>query len=61
MTWTQPICDTCWHLEPTRAHEQPHRVTPPQVERCCLCGRDTLSGIYVRYNPAAVPYPTEDS
>lgn len=28
------------------------------LELCCLCGRHTISGIYVRKNPDSVPYPT---
>lgn len=62
MIWIskQPICDDCWVLEPTRAHEQPDRVIPPLDEHCCLCGEPTQSGIYARYNPGAVPHPKQD-
>jgi hypothetical protein len=57
MSWTQPICDPCFSTqEPSR---DPVRLQPHarEVERCCMCGRDTLSGIYVRRDPSKVPYP----
>jgi ribosomal protein L24E len=31
------------------------------VEQCAFCGRETKSGIYVRQDPATVPYPTKDN
>jgi hypothetical protein len=58
MTWTQPLCDPCWNKE--RPHDQPHRRLDRQVETCCLCGNETISGIYATYNPAAVDYPKTD-
>ena len=57
MSWTQPICDLCWaREEPGR---EPTRLLPHarEIEKCCICGRDTLSGIYFRRDPATVPYP----
>lgn len=58
MTWTQPLCRACWNRD--RPHDQPHVLTEPKTEICCMCGHETRDGIYVRYNPNAVPYPTED-
>ena len=54
--WTQPICDDCWD------HNYPKRPSPRTAtgfaEQCCKCGQGTHSGIYVRVDPAKVPYPS---
>jgi hypothetical protein len=55
--WRHSVCDTCWvhmaadHGVPGRT---PARVTNFKAELCCYCGKWTVSGIYVRANPAAV-------
>lgn len=57
MSWTQPACDDCWderHDYAAKRIKEPYRET----EKCCYCGQDTISGIYVRENPAEVPHPT---
>ncbi len=47
--WRHSICDLCWHVyAPDR---EPIRLTEPELERCCFCGGDTRSGIYVREDP----------
>lgn len=62
MGWTQPVCGSCWterrpdHPNPTRIREE-YR----ERERCCYCGRGTLSGIYTRLDPSSVPYPAVDA
>lgn len=56
MSWRQPICNTCWAARYPGAHAV--RVVSADLERCCFCGRDTRSGIYVRVEPGTVPYPT---
>lgn len=61
MTWTQPLCQACWDKE--RPHDRaPVHPRPARriTEVCCMCGEETRSGIYARYNPAAVPYPTTE-
>jgi hypothetical protein len=58
MTWTQPICEDCW-VERSPG-TPPVRVIFDAEARCCFCGSETWSGIYVRVNPASVPYPSED-
>jgi hypothetical protein len=61
MSWTQPLCPTCWTREnPGRA---PIRVKPAEREACCLCGTPTTDGIYTRKDPSTVPFPRvrEDS
>jgi N6-adenosine-specific RNA methylase IME4 len=37
----------------------PVRLRDPEDEVCCHCGRMTLSGIYVRVDPATVSNPTK--
>lgn len=57
MTWTQPICMPCW----LRTHSRhPVRVTGDHSRVCCRCGAATTAGIYIRIDPASVPYPSED-
>jgi hypothetical protein len=62
MTWTQPLCSTCWNADPARSHDRPNRrpYDQRQWETCCICGEETCSGIYATYNPAAVDYPKTD-
>ena len=51
--WEHAICDSCWtERNPGR---EPVRVHFGDMERCCYCGELTLSGIYVRGDPAATP------
>ena len=58
MNWTQPVCDPCYATkEPER---EPFRMKEPELERCCFCGKQTLSGIYYRVDPRTVPYPTAE-
>jgi hypothetical protein len=55
MGWTQASCEGCWNTRhPGRT---PHVLLNPDLERCCYCGDDTVSGIYVREDPNKVPYP----
>lgn len=52
--WTRACCDDCWvskypgmyGCEPTRLKENFR-----EVDKCGHCGRETLSGIYVRIDP----------
>lgn len=60
MTWTQPVCSECWY---SRDDARPAVALPLSaedlpIERCCYCGGQTVSGIYVRIDPASVPYPS---
>lgn len=56
--WTQAICDDCWD------EQHPDKPSPRRdggkTETCAYCGKDTNSGIYVRDDPAQVPYPSTD-
>jgi hypothetical protein len=58
-SWTQPICDDCWHIR------EPNRKVPVRLvksaresEECVICGRPTTSGIYIRIDPSTAPHPT---
>lgn len=59
MKWTQPLCAACWAA--TYPHRDQIRVTTPEIEQCCVCGHPTRAGIYVRRDPATVPYPTTET
>lgn len=59
MSWTQPVCDDCYDWQ--RPETPPHRLVEREPERCAWCGKLTLSGIFVRADPASVPYPASDA
>ena len=48
--WTHSICDECWD------RLNPERLSPRSgmgaEETCCWCGDITVSGIYLRSDPA---------
>lgn len=53
---TQPACEPCFRFR--YGYERVvHRVLGP-MQTCCFCENGTDSGIYVRVDPAKVPYPT---
>lgn len=53
--WNQSVCDRCWDLfNPGRPAV---RVIDAMEEICAVCGEKTHSGIYIRADPAKVPYP----
>ena len=60
MNWNQPFCDLCFKAE--QPDREPTRIVPQSrsIEACCMCGRDTLSGIYVRRDPATVYFPAKE-
>jgi hypothetical protein len=70
MKTIQPVCDPCWVEENSEWEETydgesvPVSYSIPTVHRgfplelCCLCGRHTISGIYIKRHPDTVPYPT---
>lgn len=57
MTWTQPLCMSCWLRADSR---HPARVPGDHSRICCRCGAATSAGIYIRIDPASVPYPSEE-
>lgn len=63
VNWNQVICGPCWTVRnpdrvPVRLrHAEPQSETG---ERCSFCGLPTNSGIYVRADPATVPFPQPD-
>lgn len=56
MNWTQPICSGCYAVR--HPERRPCAAVPAERERCCVCGNDTLDGIYFRVDPRSVAYPT---
>jgi hypothetical protein len=56
--WTQAQCEACWNER--NPHRQAHRMRLPEPERCAFCGQPTTAGIYVRVDPATVPFPTRE-
>lgn len=51
--WTHAICDDCYaKREPGR---EPVRLVNRELEHCCFCGDQTLSGIYYRHAPSVTP------
>jgi hypothetical protein len=59
MSWTQPCCDPCW-VEMNPDGRRAVRIKGAEEEQCAWCGGTTDSGIYVREDPKAVPYPAQD-
>lgn len=51
MTWTHRICDECWNKK--NPGQRPFRVQHQYIElvSCCFCGKNTISGIFVRHDP----------
>lgn len=66
----QPQCEACWITEKGESLigqdgdqvlcyvPQPTRAMLCGLEECCECGNPTISGIYVKRDPAKVPFPT---
>jgi hypothetical protein len=57
--WNQPMCERCW-VDRHGTGRQPVRLHATRDEICAWCGYPTWAGIYVRQNPAEIPYPTLD-
>jgi hypothetical protein len=65
LSWNQPRCESCWfevegdwdgdHLLAVRRPVR--RPGPTVIEQCAWCGRPTFIGIFVRADPASVPFP----
>jgi hypothetical protein len=61
MTWTQPVCENrFFELYPEKNGYSIVRVKLPKEEwePCCFCR--TPTNIYVRLDPATVPFPREE-
>ena len=58
MGWTHPICDKCW--EERNPDRMPYRFKEPKKYKCCYCGKETDSGIFIRENAKNVKYPYEE-
>jgi hypothetical protein len=64
MTFTQPLCLPCWRTDwPDGGMDRdpiPLKAEHAEMETCCLCGRPTNHGIYVRVDPKTVPFPRQE-
>lgn len=69
LSWDQPCCESCWfelegqwdgdRLVSVRrpVHSPLRRLGLGEVVRCAWCGAPTFAGIYVRADPATLPFP----
>jgi len=57
LSWRAALCERCWEREYPGV--SPVRLKQPDWEQCALCGEGTMSGIYVRLDPAEQSYPKE--
>lgn len=64
LSWNQPQCEVCWIEHNTHTGQGVHVLTPyrsphPVLEQCAFCGKPTIVGIYVRWDPdnVAVQFP----
>jgi hypothetical protein len=60
--WNHLICDDCWasregDREPCRVRGEAEAdgAEAPPAPACCFCGDPTTSGIFVRFDPRAMP------
>uniref|UniRef100_A0A6H1ZC26 Uncharacterized protein n=1 Tax=viral metagenome TaxID=1070528 RepID=A0A6H1ZC26_9ZZZZ len=53
-TWTHAICEGCWIIK--CMYKEPVKLINRVAETCCFCGDSTVSGIYIREDPAKVKY-----
>lgn len=64
MTWTQPICAARWNQDYSEGRRTVNveldEIGSGDLEHCCYCNKPTLSGLYVRLDPATVPYPRKE-
>lgn len=58
LSWNQVICDACWWAQ--HGERNPVRVRNRGELICAFCGQVTDGGIFVRRNPATVPFPREE-
>lgn len=67
MSWNQPMCERCWINKNTTVHDdgsetirRPFLMVGEHVtaEQCAWCGNQTIVGMFVREDPATLPYPT---
>lgn len=72
-SFTQPLCTADWleregEWDDNRLVDfrvpvvvrDPDAEWQDQLNRCCICGRPTTSGIFTRIDPTTVPYPRDD-
>ena len=58
-TWTHGLCESCWEIFSQGLHgcyKEPLLVPEIQEDDCCMCGKITRSGIYIRWDPNKMPH-----
>ncbi len=54
-TQTHAMCDDCWsRTQQARSGQPPTRTEDRAVQRCCFCGAETRSGMFMRQDPAGL-------
>lgn len=48
--WTHPVCESCWKI--ISPAQEPVQMKDPKTTSCCLCGDETISGIFTRIDPS---------
>jgi hypothetical protein len=74
LSWTSAICESCWlSREPYTVHldsdsgdiqiRTPVRIRSDiiSLQVCGYCGGPTIWGVFVRVDPATIPYPQPKS
>jgi hypothetical protein len=54
--WTHSICVKDFEDLTGKSAESAVRMKDPELEVCCFCGKDTISGIYIRHDPSKLNY-----
>lgn len=47
--WNHSICDDCWYAK--NPDRDPVAIIDAEVETCCFCGEEHVSGINIRQDP----------
>lgn len=51
--WRHSICVECWNEK--NPDRQAHRLVEAEENKCCFCGKQHSSGIFVRADPNETP------
>ena len=50
--WTHSVCDECYDKISGGEPASPHRLIGAGEDKCCVCGNQHASGIYLRIDPS---------
>ena len=57
MSWRHTVCDSCYNERSAADDampETPVRLKHTELEKCCGCGVEHTSGIYIRAEPSSM-------